>query len=158
MQVTREQQYTFHFSLSGNDVLGNMGQPDAILANAIVAAGFPISISSHGLSQDSSGFFGGLTGQGTVDISFSYSGSDTDSDSLGNAMQDAVNNAGAFGALSSIVVNFESADGGNTSTGTINQIAQNSPSLSTFGIGALAIIALLVVLFAFGEGLGKGIA
>lgn len=156
MQIVAGGQYTFHFSTTGNSVLGTMGQIDSLAAQGIMDAGFPISISSHGL--DESGGFLGLEGTGTFSISFTYNGQSTDDNSLGNAMQDALNNSNAFGYLSGISVNYESADAGNVTGGVVNTVAQNAPSLSTIGIGVLAIGLLAILVFSFGQGLGKGVA
>lgn len=79
-------------------------------ATAIQDAGFPVSVKWDGVSQNID-----IHGAGTVDVSFDYSGAETDSNSLGNAMQDAVN------ANNSFNLNFESADGGNTTTGLVNE-------------------------------------
>jgi len=161
MQIVKGQDYTFHFSTTGNDIAGTMGQIDALAAQGLVDEGFPISIKFLGVS--SSGNTLGLGGPGVIDVAFTYNGQDTDSDSLGNAMQDSLNAATPFGRFSNLVVNFESVDEGNTTTGIFNAdivkpVKAILPSPAAVGIGALAILLLVVAVFAFSRGLGEGIA
>ena len=138
MDIRNGQDYTFHFSvdetLSG-EIFGQMGQLDAIMAQGILDAGYPVSIKWDGVSQSLS-----LGNKGTVDIAFIYNGANTSDTNLGNAMQDSLNSTNT-----SLNANYESADGGNTTTGPINQMARKGKDLFTPGSGTIIIVAVVAI-------------
>lgn len=175
MDIISGNDYTFHFSTRGQSVLGTMGQVDSLAAQGIIDAGFPISVSWHGVDESGSGILStlGLGGATYFSIAFTYNGQTTDDNSLGNAMQDALNNSNAFGVLSGITVNYESADAGNTTTGLVNQaitgtesavsttitaVKKQIPSPTTIGITVILISIVLIAVYSFSGHAGTRLA
>jgi len=140
MQIVNGQKYTFHFSVKGGWLSTGMGvEPlGTHFASDLMSAGFPVSWVWDGVSQDIN-----LHGDGTVDLAFTYNGTDADDSTLGNAMQDTIN------AVESVQVNYESADSENSTTGIINQGARALPSPSTIGVVVVAIFLLAIGVYSF---------
>jgi len=150
MQIQKGKTYTFNFSTIGSDPW-TVGRNDALLSKAVFDAGFPVSVITGSES-------GGSTGYANISMSFVYNGQDTDSDTLGNAMQDAINSPGLGGDL---IVTFESADSEDTTGSTaaaidagVTKVKAAIPNPTTLGIGALFILLLVVAVFAFSESVG----
>jgi hypothetical protein len=149
MQVVNGQDYTFHFSVIGGWVSTGFGvEPlGTHFASDLDDAGFPVTWKTAGTSQSIN-----VHGDGTVDLAFTYNGTDADSNSLGNAMQDAIN------AVESIHVNFESANGGNVTTGGANEVTKALPSPSTIGVAAVALFLVAIAIYSFAGHAGEGLA
>ena len=146
MQVLINQSYTFTFQSDGINVLDEINGVGNVVSNGIQNAGFPV----ENLTWTAFGT--------SVDVNFVYIGQNTDSDSLGQAMASAITDSanGTWSfvkALAGVPIANPSTPGADA----VNKVAANLPDPKTLGIWAAAIIALLVFLFAFGEGLGKGV-
>ena len=160
MQVTSGNQYTFSFVPSGIDLSGPFSSQADAVVKQLLDSGFPIS----GATGKSNGTAGGYLGTSSIDVTFTYNGGDTDSDSLGKAMASNLTDnfstasfdfngamagpAENVGLLDSIKARLGITSGGSAKTAT-------SPSLTTIVVGAIAILVLLVFVFGFSQGLAN---
>lgn len=146
MQILKGQHYTFIFTPSGIDLSGPFSEQGTAVIKSLVDAGFPLGNPTW--SQGGTGLGYLIVGQ--IAVSFTYNGTETDDSSLGEAMQNQLNSDFTLSSF-----NYENAEAGDVpASGSPTEIAKSVPSLPTLGIGALAIVVLLVAVFAFSESVG----
>ncbi len=149
MQIVSGGQYTFSFTPSGIDLSGPFSDQGAAVVASLVKGGFPIG--SPTWTQGGVGL--GYLTVNDINISFTYQGTDTDSDTLGQAMAAELN---ADFSLSSFT--FSGAASGNvaapgsltsTENAASNAVKAALPSASTVGIVVVIIGLLAVAVYSF---------
>lgn len=145
--VTPGKQYTFTFTSDGISVIDELTGTGSTVANGITGAGFPVS----GLTWTAAGL--------SVDVNFTYNGAPTDSDSLGAAMANAINqnaygNWNLSGAQAGIPIINPSTPG--ASVADKIKAALPSPGNTALIVAAVLIVAVGVYAFAGHAGSALG--
>jgi hypothetical protein len=150
MQVQTGQHYTFSFTPGGIDLSGPFSSLGNSVVQSLIDAGFPL----QGATASQAGDLLGYATVKDINISFTYTGAVTESDTLGQAMADHLN-ADFF----STSFTFSGAQGGEVAApGSLTDLTKNLPSATSIGIGVVAIGLIALLVFGFSEGLGKGVA
>lgn len=160
MILTNGNQYTMNFSLTGT--YWGVGSAANDAANQLVTDGFPVS----GITAKTNGGLGGLFGGDSIDITFVYTGADTDDASFGNAC--ATDMASGFaqmtftytGVTAGAAKNNNILDTAKSLIGVNSggSAGSNMPNTSTLLLIAGGFLLLLVAIFGFSEGFGNRVA
>ena len=147
MQVSSGQKYTFTFTSDGFSFSDEFAGTGNVVANAIVNAGFPVS----GLKWTAAGL--------SVDVNFQYDGASVDSDSLGKAMENEINNnASGLWNFSGAVAGTPIANPSTPGADLVNKTIAALPSPGNAALIVLAVLLAVVFVYSFAGSAGAGLA